>query len=149
LFIDNPLDSEYAFPVLECFHIVGFVVAIGTVALVDFRLLGVGLRRQTPREITRGTGALTLISLFTAIFSGMLMYSTDPDKYYLNWSFLTKIACLLLAILFHYTAHRRVAFSERITGLSKLTACVSLALWASVVFGGIFIAFVMPGLGLG
>jgi len=144
--IDNPLNSEYAFPVLECFHITGFAVAIGTVALVDFRLLGVGLRRQSPGQIAQSTGILTLGSLLVAIFSGMLMYSTDPDKYYLNWSFLIKIACLVLAILFHYTVHRRVVFSEAITAGGKLAACASLLLWASVVFGGIFIAFIEPGL---
>jgi uncharacterized protein DUF6644 len=145
--IDNPLNSEYAFPVLECFHITGFAVAIGTVALVDFRLLGVGLRRQTPGQIANATGILTLLSLLTAVFSGMLMYSTDPDKYYLNWSFLLKIACLLAAILFHYTVHKKVVFSKAVTAAGKLAACVSLVLWASVVFGGIFIAFVEPGLG--
>jgi hypothetical protein len=145
--IDNPLNSEYAFPILECFHITGFAVAIGTVALVDFRLLGVGLRRQTPGQITKSTGILTLLSLLVAVFSGMLMYSTDPDKYYLNWSFLIKIACLLAAILFHYTVHRRVVSSAAITAGGKLAACASLVLWASVVFGGIFIAFIEPGLG--
>jgi len=146
VFIDNPLNSEYAFPILEVFHITGFAVAIGSVALVDFRLLGVGLRRQTPRQLTNDAGILTLLSLLVAVFSGMLMYSTDPDKYYLNWSFLIKIACLILAILFHYTVLRRVVVSESITVGGKLAACVSLVLWASVVFGGIFIAFVEPGL---
>src|SRR5258708_29559895 len=147
--IDNPLNSEYAFPVLECFHIAGFAVAIGTVALVDLRLLGAGLRRQTPAQLTKETGILTLSSLLVAVFSGMLMYSTDPDKYYLNWSFLIKIACLLLAIMFHYTVHRRVVSSKTGAVRVKLVACVSLVLWASVVFGGIFIAFVEPGLRFG
>jgi hypothetical protein len=130
--LENPLEAEIAFPILECFHIAGFAVAIGTIALADFRMLN--------------TGILTLISLLTAIFSGMLMYSTDPDKYYLNWSFLIKVACLIVAIVFHYTVHRKIVYSDAITGGSKAVACVSLALWASVVFGGIFIAFVLPGL---
>jgi hypothetical protein len=146
VFVDNPLNSEYSFPILECFHIVGFAVAIGTVALVDFRILGLALKRQTPAQLTKDTGILTLLSLSIAVFSGMLMYSTDPDKYYLNWSFLIKIACLVLAILFHYTVHRKVVYSGALTAASKLTACVSLVLWASVVFGGIFIAFVQAGL---
>lgn len=146
MILENPLEAEIAFPILECFHIAGFAVAIGTVALADFRMLGFGLRKQSPAEIAKNTGILTLISLLTAIFSGMLMYSTDPDKYYLNWSFLIKVACLIVAIVFHYTVHRKIVYSDVITGGSKAVACVSLALWASVVFGGIFIAFVMPGL---
>ena len=45
--IQNPLnESALTFPILECFHILGFAVTVGTIALVDFRLLGFGLRRQ-------------------------------------------------------------------------------------------------------
>jgi uncharacterized protein DUF6644 len=147
MLIENPLNSsEWSFPILECFHIVGFAVAIGTVAIVDFRLLGLGLRRQTPRQLTKDTGLLTIISLAIAVFSGLLIFSTDPDKYYLNLAFLFKIACLLLAISFHYTIHRKVVSSGASVGAGMVVACVSLALWVSVVFGGIFIAFVSEGL---
>jgi uncharacterized protein DUF6644 len=143
MLIENPLNaSEWSFPILECFHIAGFAVAIGTVAIVDFRLLGLALRRQTPGQLARDTGLLTIISLTIAVFSGLLLFSTDPDKYYLNRSFLFKVVCLLLAVVFHYTIHRRVLFSGAPPGVGKLVACLSLALWVSVVFGGIFIAFV-------
>ena len=78
------------------------------------------------------------------------MYSTDPEKFYLNVSFLFKVACLILAVTFHYTVHRRVVLSQPsgsgIRAGAKLVACVSLVLWVSVVFGGIFIEFVRPGL---
>jgi hypothetical protein len=148
---ENPLNvSPFAFPLLEVTHIVSFAIAIGTVALVDFRMLGLAMLRETPGKLTRDTRLWTLIALCTAVFSGLLMYSTDPDKFYLNVSFLFKIACLILAIAFHYTVHRRVALAQPSgsrTGVSaKLAACVSLVLWVSVVFGGIFIEFVKEGL---
>lgn len=147
MLIENPLNSsEYSFPMLEFFHIVGFAVAIGSVALVDFRLLGLGLRRQTAGQIFEDTGLWTIFGLTVAVFSGLLLFSTDPDKYYLNLSFVFKIAALLVAIVFHYTIHRKVAFSPTSPAASRLVACVSLALWVSVVFGGIFIAFVEEGL---
>jgi hypothetical protein len=144
---ENPLNvSPWTFPILEVTHIVSFAIAIGTVALVDFRLLGLAMLRQTPGQLTKDTGLWTVLSLSTAIFSGLLMYSTDPDKFYLNVSFAFKIACLLVAIVFHYTIHRRVALSDAPGGMGKLAACVSIALWVSVVFGGIFIEFVKEGL---
>jgi hypothetical protein len=147
MFAENPLNvSAWTFPILEIFHIVGFAIAIGTVALVDFRLLGLGLRQQSPGQLTKDLSLATLLSLSVALLSGMLMYSTDPDKFYLNVSFLFKIACLLLAIAFHYTIHRKVALSNSSSPASKLVALVSLALWVSVVFGGIFIEFVKEGL---
>jgi hypothetical protein len=144
---ENPLNvSPWTFPILEVTHIVSFAIAIGTVAIVDLRLLGLAMPRQTPGKLTADTRLWTVGALSVAVFSGLLMYSTDPDKFYLNVSFLFKIACLLLAIAFHYTIHRRVSLSAEPGARGKLVACVSLALWVSVVFGGIFIEFVKEGL---
>jgi hypothetical protein len=66
--------------------------------------------------------------------------------YYLNWSFLFKMACLVLAIIFNYTFHRKAVARDKPGGGAKLVASVSLALWSAVIFGGIFIAFVNEGL---
>jgi hypothetical protein len=143
--VSNPLNSSaLTFPVLECFHIVGFAVAIGTIAILDFRLLGFGMRRQTSAELARDLAPWTLGGLFVTICAGLLLYTSDPDMYYLNISFLIKMVCLLAAIVFNYTIHRKVAASA--TSSRGLVACISLLLWASVIFGGIFIAFVEGGL---
>ena len=141
MLIENPLSSEFAFPILECFHIVGFAVAIGSIALVDFRLLGFGLRRQSPADLQKDAGLWILGGLSTAIFAGLLLYSTDPDMYYLNSIFLAKMVCLILAIVFNYTLHRKAVQPEASGGWAKTLAVVSLALWISVITGGMFIAF--------
>ncbi len=143
MLIENPLGtSSLTFPVLECFHIAGFALAIGMTALADFRLLGAGLHKQSPAQITRDYEWWTLGGLVVALFSGLLLFSTDPDMYYLNWSFRIKMACLALAIAFHYTVHRRAVLKGTSRAAGRLVACVSLALWISVIFGGIFIAVI-------
>ena len=147
MLIENPLNSsEFAFPVLECLHIIGFTVSVGTIAIVDFRLLGVGMLHQKAADLNRDLWLWTLAGLVVVIFTGLLLYSSDPDMYYLNVAFLFKMACLLAAIIFHYTIHRKVVSSDASGAYSKLVACLSLALWASVIFGGIFIGFVNAGL---
>ena len=147
MWIENPLStSPSAFPILECVHIAGFALSIGVTALVDFRLLGFGLEKQTPAQIAQAFDWWMLGGLIVAVFSGLLLFSTDPDTYYLNWSFLIKMACLLLAIAFNYTVHRRAITSHLSRAAARLVACVSLVLWISVIFGGIFIAVVRPGL---
>lgn len=149
MLIENPLNSSpLIFPVLEVFHIVGFAAAVGTVAIVDFRLLNWGMRHQKPAELAKDTGLWTLDSLIVVIFSGLLLFSSDPDMYYLNWSFLLKMVFLILAITFNYTIHRRVVMRGASPGSTKLVALVSLLLWVAVVFGGIFIAFIRQGLSL-
>jgi hypothetical protein len=147
MLIENPLNSSnLAFPIIECIHILGFAVSIGTVALVDFRLLDLGMKHQTPAEISKDTGTWTMIGLLVMMFSGMMLYSSDPDMYYLNWAFLLKMAFLILAIIFNYTIHRKVVLSGASPGFTKLVACVSMLLWMGVVFGGIFIGFLNPTL---
>ena len=139
----NPLNaSEFIFPTLEVLHIAGFAALVGTIAIVDFRLLGLGMRRQKVADVARDLGPLTLLGLAFVLLSGPLMFSSDPDMYYLNRSFQVKMVLLLAAIIFHYTAHRRVAFSESSGFGSKAVACISLALWTGIVFSGIFVAFI-------
>jgi hypothetical protein len=147
MLIENPLNSSpYSFPVLECFHIVGFAISVGPIAITDFRLLGWGMLKESPAELAKDTFFWTLGGLILMIFSGLLLFSSDPDNYYLNYAFDLKMFFLVLAIIFHYTAHRTTVMSETTTGVldggrSKLVACVSLGLWALVIFGGIFIGF--------
>ncbi len=148
--ITNPLNSSaYVFPTLECFHIVGFALSIGTIAIVDFSLLGVGMRRQTPAQLANDTWLWTLAGLVLMFFSGLLLFSSDPDMYYLNWPFLIKMVFFVSAVIFHYTVHRKAVASDTQPPNGKLVAWVSLALWAGVIFGGIFIGFVYPGLSIG
>jgi hypothetical protein len=145
MLIENPLNSSaLAFPVLECIHIVGFALSIGTVAIVDFSMLGVGMWRQSPAQLAKDTWLWTLTGLIIMLFSGLMLFSSDPDMYYLNWAFLIKMVFFVSAVVFHYTVHRKAAASG---SRNKIVAWTSLFLWTGVIFGGIFIGFLYPGLG--
>jgi hypothetical protein len=149
MLIENPLNgSELSFPILECFHIVGFALSVGTIAIVDFRLVGVGMRNETPAQLDKDTFFWTLGGLVLMVFSGLLLFSSDPDNYYLNIAFDLKMIFLLLAIVFNYTIHRWVVRSDPPPGRGKIVAYISLALWTCVVFGGIFIGFLYSTLDL-
>jgi hypothetical protein len=142
MLIENPLnESSLAFPILECFHIIGFVCGVGTIALVNFRLLGVGLTRKSAAQLWSETMPWTLAGLSLAIFSGLLLFTIDPDAYYLNRAFRLKMIYLVIAIVFYYTAVYR-AVSWVAEGKKRMVACLSLGLWALVLFGGIFIGFI-------
>ena len=147
MLIENPLNSSpLVFPVLECFHIVGFALSVGTIALVDFRLLGFGMRRETPSQLLKDTFLWTLGGLTLMVFSGLMLFSSDPDMYYLNIAFVLKMIFFVSGVIFNYTIHRKALSPGAPPGLSKLLACVSLSLWTGVFFGGIYIGFIMEGL---
>ena len=140
---NNPLNTnEWAFPVCEVLHIIGFAIAIGTITMVDLRLLGIGLKKESAAELLKGTAPWTLGGLALVLISGPLIFSSDPNMYLRNASFRFKITMLVLAIIFNYTIHRWVALKHSSGGPAVLAGLISLALWISVVFGGIFIAFV-------
>ena len=136
-------NTEWVFPTAECFHIAAFALSIGTIAIVDLRMLGLGMKRQTAAQLARDTAPWTLIGLVIVILSGMVLFMSDMRHYIYNGSFEYKVTALVVAILFNYLIHSRVASSDKSSpGLSKVVGLVSLALWVSVVAGGLFIAFV-------
>lgn len=139
----NPLNNnEWAFPLAECVHIATFAMSVGTIAIVDFCMLGISMRKQTPAQLLKDTSLWTLAGLIITISAGLVIMTTDPVAYYHNWSFRYKIICLVVAIVYNYTIHRRVAMSDSSSpALRKLVASVSLALWISIVFAGLFYAF--------
>lgn len=139
----NPLNSnEWAFPLTECFHITAFALSIGTIMMVDLRLLGLGMKRESARQLLKDTGLWTLAGLIIVITSGLLIFSSDPIHYLYNQAFRAKITALLIGIIYNYTIHRKVAMSNFSPGVGVLTGAVSVLIWVSVVFGGLWIAFV-------
>jgi len=138
----NPLNSnEWSFPLFECIHIATFAMSVGTIAIVDFRLLGIAMGRQTAAQLLKATWMWTLVGLVIVITSGMVIFTTDPLRYYYNSAFRYKCIALLVAVIYNYTIHRRVASSEPSPLVGKLVGGFSLLLWISIVFAGLFYAF--------
>ena len=133
---------EWAFPVVQSFHFIGFALLIGTIAIVDLRLLGGGMHRQSPAGLAKDLKPWTLLGLAFMLTTGPAMFAADPRVYYFNPSFRFKITCLLLAILYQFTIHRWVVRPEVAPLIGKLAAVVSLALWITVLAAGRMIAFV-------
>ena len=141
---DTLNNTEWAFALAECVHIGGFAVAIGSVALVDFRMLNLGLRRETTARILRYTELWTLIALLFVVFSGVALFLSQADIYRVNLIFPIKMYVLAAALIYNFTVHRKVATMDNPPPLlSKFVATVSLLLWVSVVFGGIFTGFLV------
>ena len=139
----NPLNNnEWSFPLMECIHISTFAMSVGTIALVDLRLLGWAFRKETPAQMLKDTSLWTLAGLIIVITSGFIIWTSDPLRYYYNWSFRYKIIALVLAIIYNYSIHRKVAQSATSPpAVRVLTATFSLLIWISIVFAGLFYAF--------
>lgn len=137
----NPLNNnEWAYPLTECVHLASMALSVGCIALVDLRMMGMGIRSCSAKQLVRDTELWVIVGLFLVIVSGLLIFSTDPIHYLNNGPFQFKMAVLVAGIIYNYTVHRSVAFSGSAAG--PVVAGLSLLIWLSPVAAGIFIAFV-------
>jgi hypothetical protein len=140
--VDALNDTEWAFPLAECVHIGSFAIAIGSIALVDFRMLNLGLRDATASRILKYTEVWTVVGLVFVMFSGLMLFLSQVGIYLVNPIFPIKMYVLLAAIIYNFTIHRKVATMKNPSAaLSGVVASGSLLLWVLVVFGGIFTGF--------
>jgi len=133
---------EWAFPVVQSLHFIGFAFSIGTIAIVDLRLLGWGMRRQSAAELAADLDPWTWAGFAIMLITGPLMFSADAVQYHHNPSFQFKMVCLLVALLFHFTIYRKITRSDASPFAAKFAGGLSLVLWTAVVAGGRMIAFV-------
>jgi hypothetical protein len=137
-------DSLWLFPVVEVFHLIGLAIIGGAILVVDFRLLGLGLRGHPVSRLARDVQPWVAGSLVLMILSGVPLFLSEATKCYYSFAFWTKMTALLLAIVFTFTVRRRVVFAPpgRFAPASyRAVALTSIALWSTVGWGGRWIGF--------
>jgi hypothetical protein len=126
---------------LEIIHIAGFALAIGTIFMVDLRLMGVGMLRQKASQLARDLAPWTLAGFVAVLISGPLIWTSDPNMYLHNAAFVFKMEALAVALVYQYTIHRSVALRDPARPAGVVVGILSVALWVSVIAGGLFIGF--------
>ena len=71
-------NSTYIFPVVEVFHLFGLTLLLGTVTVVDLRILGVGMRRQSVSELASQLAPWSVGAALLTIVSGILLSCRKP-----------------------------------------------------------------------
>ena len=135
--------STWAFAVIESVHLLALAAIGGAVLVVDLRLLGWGLRRQTVAEVARDAYPWFVGSLIVMLVTGVSLFLSESVKCYYSTSFWWKMSSLALAMIFAFTIRRRATTTDvhvRPIYL-KLVALVSLTLWFGVGVGGRWIGF--------
>lgn len=127
-------------PVIEIFHIAGMVLVFGTILILNLRIFGLILRSEPVSEIAQDLTPLTLTGLVVQLVSGSLLFMVSAMKFTENPIFRIKIALVIAAVAYHFSVHRRIAIAQETQASPlRLSAAVSLVLWASVVLGGLYI----------
>jgi len=137
----------WLYPTVEIVHILGFVILVGAAAMFDVRLLGFS-RQLAVADMAQHLLRWARLSLLLVIPSGVLMFMAHATETAENPVFRLKLLLIAAAALNALTFHRGPFKSVRnwnqyvaIPVSAKITAVLSLLLWAGVITCGRLLAY--------
>ena len=144
-------EGESLFPWIESVHVLAVVLVVGTIAIVDLRLLGLPAHRRGVRRLMQDVLPITWLAFAVAVASGFLMFASAAVKYAGLWEFQLKMLLLAVAGLnmayFHLITFRDIHLWDELVETpraAKLAGLFSLLLWGLVVVLRRTIGFVAP-----
>lgn len=113
-------------------HYLGIFWCIGSVALVDLRVMGIAAKRRNAAELAKQLFPWAWIAFALAIVSGFLMFATDAGDWAPSKVFHIKLALITASVVFALIVQKGVPkWSEEaeIPNWAKIIALISLLLW--------------------
>ena len=141
-------DSIWMFPIIESIHVISFTLVVGTIAIIDLRLLGLASTQRSFQRMSSDILKWTWAAFALTVATGLTMFSTNAGIYYHNPFFRTKMLLLVLAgvnmVVFEITAGRTIHRWDKARSApraGKAVAILSLTVWISIIFMGRMIGF--------
>ena len=140
-------ESVWLFPTIETVHVFALAFVVGSIMMVDLRLLGLGNKQRPFTEVAAESLPWTRSAFVLAAIAGSLLFSSKAVTYYGNIPFRLKMLCLLLAAInmgvFHVLGTRHVATWDRGKPpfAAKFAGGASLSLWIVIVAAGRWVGF--------
>lgn len=143
-------ENESLFPWIEAVHVLAITLVVGTIAIVDLRLLGLASVDRPIVRLTKDVLACTWAAFVIAAITGSLMFSSNAYNYAHNFFFQWKMALIVLAglnmMFFQFFVNPEIERRDWIAETplaAKIAAAISLTLWVCVVGFGRWIGFTM------
>jgi hypothetical protein len=139
-------EGDLLFPLLESVHVLAVTLVVGTVAMMDLRLLGLTPSRKIS-EVLESSLPFTWGAFLVALVAGGALFCSKAVTYYGNIPFRIKMVCLLLAgvnmLVFHRLTARRVSDWDCSTppAAARVAGGISILLWITIVATGRWIGF--------
>jgi hypothetical protein len=135
--------STWVYPFVQLTHFSGLSLWIGTNLALDFRLLGLGRKRQTAAELSRSLFAWNWAGFAIAVCGGFMLFSASATKYVINPAFLIKLGILIpCALVVHIIVQDKAktwgATADTLR-IGKYMGLVELLLWIGVVTAAVSI----------
>ena len=140
--------NAWAIPTIQSVHIVGIAFVMGSVLMIDLRILGWAGTDQTLRQTADRFGPWLTGSLWLLLITGILMVIGEPARELVSFSFWLKMALVAIgaavAIVFLASVRRD---EQRWEGALihrpsiRTLAIVTFIVWACVIVLGRLIGY--------
>lgn len=144
------LGSAWVWPLLEIIHFIGLSLLLGSLLIVDLRL--VGLFRRIDIAATHRLLPWAFLGFGLNLITGTLFVLGDPARYFVNTGFRVKMILVLVAGLnalwFYWKINPAMRNWDPHTdtpALAKTIALLSLGTWTGVLLLGRLIPYIGTG----
>lgn len=139
--------SAWMYPIVEIFHILGFVILVGATVMFDLRVLGLG-RGLAVTALARHLLRWAWAGLALVVPAGLMMFTAHATEFAVNPAFQLKLALLVAAAanvaFFHLVPYRTVRAWDGAGEAplpARAAAALSIAVWIAVITCGRLIAY--------
>ena len=141
--------SLWLFPAIETLHLLGMAALVGTITVLDLRLLGWVMPERRVSQMAASLLPWAWLGFGAQAVTGVLLFSSEAVKIYGNPAFRLKMLFLLLAgiqaLLFQTVVSSKLSTWDDRPALpvaAKVMGLISILLWVAIVTAGRFIGFV-------
>jgi len=141
------VDSIWAYPIVLSTHAIGMSIVVGTIVMLDLRLLGYA--KLAPISSFKSMFVVTWLGVALNFLSGIALFFSDPAQFLFHPVFLTKIGLMIIGVLSFYFLWRELGKHDAVAEVEiessariKLLAHLTLIIWFSVIVAGRLIAYV-------
>jgi len=137
--------NTYPFPVIEAVHLLTITLMLGTLFVINFRVLGFVLKDRPLTEVVAGITPWMRTGYVLTFLTGIVLFMSESLKLSANAAWLPKMGLLVGAMVFQFVLSTFILKGSRLekpTGLAKTLAVVSTLLWVVTGMAARWIAFV-------
>jgi hypothetical protein len=134
--------NQWAIPAIQTVHIVALSLLFAGALVVALRFAGRGLAAEPLHVLTARFTRLIWLLLVVLALTGVLLIIAEPHRTVTNKMFYLKMIMLLVVIVLTLwlsaAAHHQ---PERVSGVHRAVAGITVLLWMGIMFAGRFIAY--------
>jgi hypothetical protein len=140
-------ESLYMYAITESTHVMSIMLFVGTIAMVDLRLLGISYTKIPVSQMLSKMLPWTVAGFVLLVITGAMLFLAIPIRTYHSLWFRLKCLMILIAAvniaIFTFKVERDKAAWDMgpVPRNSKICAVVSLGAWCSVIVFGRLIAY--------